>query len=114
MDTCWCSYGCEVQPFSCRIPGSTVIETGTLRELAQAIDALGASSSIQNIDEQPLRKHRLPFTEHGWAATYAQDDSSSVFKVSVLSTFAPGNVDTRCLAEAWDVMLAAHRISRSR
>lgn len=46
--------------FSRCILNRTVIEAGTLRELAQAIDALGASSTIQNVDEQPLNEHRLP------------------------------------------------------
>lgn len=96
--------------FSRCILGRTVIEVGTLRELAQAIDALGASSSIQNVDEQPLNKHRLSLIEHGSVATYALYDSSSAFKVSVVSIFIPGNVNTRRLAEAWNVMLAVNRI----
>ncbi|KAI1825838.1 BcNRPS1, nonribosomal peptide synthetase [Xylaria intraflava] len=99
-------------------PLPLIIRSATLAELAAAIDgrkAGQAATAAPSKDVVPLGNHRASPIEHDWFLKYELNfKGTSSFNVSYACAIDPAKVDTERLVGAWNVVLARHRIFRSR
>ncbi|KAI0970900.1 BcNRPS1, nonribosomal peptide synthetase [Xylaria arbuscula] len=94
-----------------------IIRSATLAELAAAINSRKAEKSAVMAGQRivPLGNNRASPIEEDWFFKYELNfKGTSSFNVSYACAVDPARVDTERLIGAWNVVLARHRIFRSR
>ncbi|RYC63450.1 hypothetical protein CHU98_g2785 [Xylaria longipes] len=94
-----------------------IIRSATLAEMAAAIDRRKAEESAVVASHRivPLGNNRASPIEEDWFFKYELGfKGTSSFNVSYACAIDPARVDTERLVGAWNVVLARHRIFRSR
>lgn len=104
------------QLFDCQISYSTVATSITLRDLAQAIDVLKGQSihALAAAAESTLGEHTCSPMEREWWLKYKLKAGSSAFNVNLVCALDQSAVDIERLMNAWNIVLARHRILRCR
>ncbi|KAI1942954.1 hypothetical protein LOZ57_005251 [Ophidiomyces ophidiicola] len=106
------------EEFQCRIPFKIVVESSTLHSMADSIDQLLLQNSLKEqvakTSHGQVNEHDLAPIEMEWWQKYHLDEGSSSFNVCFAAKFNPSKVDQVLLAAAWNMVMARHRILRSR
>ncbi|KAI0447487.1 BcNRPS1, nonribosomal peptide synthetase [Xylaria telfairii] len=98
-------------------PLPLIIRSATLAELAAAIESRKSEqiSAVTSHKIVPLGNHRASPIEQDWFLKYELNfKGTSSFNVSYACAIDPARVDTEHLVGAWNIVLARHRIFRSR
>lgn len=95
------------------VPLNSIIQTRTLSELADTIDAFEMTSEPHGKLKKSLGEHVISPIEHEWWSKYQLTQDTSCFNVSFACSLAD-NVDRWKLATAWNGVLSRHHILRSR
>ncbi|KAL8701492.1 MAG: hypothetical protein Q9201_004878 [Fulgogasparrea decipioides] len=102
--------------FGCQISFSLIASSVTLRDLAQAIDALtGHSIPAAAVRREPmLGELAVSPIEREWWLKYRLKAGSSAFNVSFVCALDRSAVDIERLVIAWNTVMARHCILRCR
>lgn len=99
--------------FRAHIPLRLIIESATLRDMANAVEERLGEKAANIQPQMALNKSDLTSIEREWWQKYELDESTSAFNVSFACNFSKG-IDRSLLTKAWNMVLSTHRIFSSR
>ena len=102
--------------FKRQISMKMVVESPTLRSLAESIDRLSLQKAVlpDASSTMVLGYHQPSLIEEEWWQKYKINMGSAAFNVCVAHAFDPKTVDRHKLGSAWNIVIARHAILRSR
>lgn len=100
--------------FDLQIPLRLIIERPGLGDLAKGIDDHKTAHKPITPPTYSLGQQQVSPIENEWLQKYDVDAGSSCFNVSFISSFDGRAVDRRVLTEAWNTVLARHKLLRSK
>ena len=97
--------------FGIRIPLRLIIEHPTLGDLAESIEKFQEMKRPETLTSESLSSHKLSPVEDEWLQKYGLNAGLSAFNVAFASRFDE-TVGKQALTEAWNTVLARHRLLR--